>query len=502
MSRYAFYALSFLTNATILVFEITGGRLLAPYIGNSVGVWAGLIAVILGGMAIGYHFGGVFGDKDASLKRIGLVLLGAAAASLIMWGARDLVPTWFVDPENSVTTAALIVGTILFMPTVILLAAVSPLIAKNLIHKLDNSAKVVGELNAVGTAGSILGAAGTGLWLIPNFGVSETLLAIPVILFLASLPFLIKEYKKLLPFAVLAVAAAIALNAVPTRADEVIADVSTPYNRIFVYRPGGGDVLGMADSPWGVQCAMRVDENGNADESDVSFSYLFAYDTVVSHFFPEKINRALFLGGCVLVFPRFVLTKYPDTVADAVEIDPGVTQVARDYFGFDDARFPTLTVHHEDARTFINADHGLYDVIAFDVWNQSGRPTFYLVSREAFKRISDSLAPNGIAVMHVNSAPSSKKAYISSSTFKTASSVFKYAAMYQFKNEPDTLQNLIVVLSNDRPLPDTLESPAYPGMMLTRFEPISPAIVFTDDFAPVDGMTDWDALIAKELSGY
>jgi LytS/YehU family sensor histidine kinase len=57
MNRYAFYALSFLTNATILVFEITGGRLLAPYIGNSVGVWAGLIAVILGGMAIGYHFG-------------------------------------------------------------------------------------------------------------------------------------------------------------------------------------------------------------------------------------------------------------------------------------------------------------------------------------------------------------------------------------------------------------------------------------------------------------
>jgi spermidine synthase len=497
MNRYAFYALSFLTNATILVFEITGGRLLAPYIGNSVGVWAGLIAVILGGMAIGYHFGGVFGDKDASAKRIGLVLLGAAAASLIMWGGRDLVPTWFVDPENSVTFAALIVGTILFMPTVVLLAAVSPLVAKNLIHKLENSAKVVGELNAVGTAGSILGAAGTGLWLIPNFGVSETLLAIPVILFLASLPFIAKDIKKIIPFAVLLIAVAFFLNAAPTRADQMIADVSTPYNRIFVYRPGGGDVLGMADSPWGVQCAMRVDEKGVAVETDVSFSYLFAYDTVVSHFFPEKINRALFLGGCVEVFPRFILTKYPDTIADSVEIDPGVTEVAKKYFGFDPAKFPTLTVHHEDARTFINRSHEPYDIAAFDVWNQSGRPTFYLVSREAFQRIADNLAPNGIVVMHVNSIPSNTKSYISASTFKTASSVFKHAAMYQFKNDPDSLQNLIVVLSNDRELPDTFTSAAYPGMTLSRFEPLTKGIVLTDDFAPVDGFADWDALIRR-----
>ncbi|MEK9177235.1 MAG: fused MFS/spermidine synthase, partial [Patescibacteria group bacterium] len=95
MSVAVLYFLSFVTNAAILVLEIAGGRLLAPYIGTSVGVWAGLIAVILGGMALGYRVGGHLGDRDASQKRIGLVITVAGMAALISWGMRDFIPTLF-----------------------------------------------------------------------------------------------------------------------------------------------------------------------------------------------------------------------------------------------------------------------------------------------------------------------------------------------------------------------------------------------------------------------
>jgi predicted membrane-bound spermidine synthase len=458
-------------------------------------VWAGLIAVILGAMALGYHFGGRIADKNATTERIGLLLLAASAASLISWGMRDLAPTWFINPENSVTTEAVVVGAILFMPTVVLLAMISPMLAKNLIKKMDATAKVVGELNAVGTAGSIVGAVGTGLFLIPNFGVSEIMLSIPLTLFLVSVPLVADKLKKYLPFVALCVVLALSVNAVPTRADEVIADISTAYSRIFVYRPGGGDVLGMADSPWGVQCAMRVDENNIADETDVSFSYLFAYDLVVRKFFSEHIGRALFLGGCVEVFPRFILKHYPDTTADSVEIDPGVTEIARKYFGFRDENFPSLTIHHEDARTFINETHEPYNLIMLDVWDPSGRPVFYMASREAFGRVADALAPNGIVIMHINGIPSNKKSYMTASTLKTARSVFKHARLYQFKNDPDSLQNLIIVLSNDQELPDTFTDPAYPGKALSLIESAAPGIIFTDNYAPVDGFTDWNNLV-------
>lgn len=495
MRPVAYYALSFLTNALILIFEISGGRLLAPYLGTSVGVWAGLIAVILGAMALGYHFGGRFADKNATPERIGLILLAASAASLISWSMRDLVPTWLINPENSVTTEAVVVGALLFLPTVVLLAAVSPMLAKNLIKKMDTTAKVVGEMNAVGTAGSIVGAVGTGLFLIPNFGVSEILLTIPLLLFLISLPLVAGKIKKYIPFAALCIILALSVNAVPTRADEVLADISTAYNRIFIYRPGNGDVLGMADSPWGVQCAMRVDENNVADETDVSFSYLFAYDMVVRRFFPEEIGKALFLGGCVEVFPRFILTRYPETIADSVEIDPGVTEIARNYFGFRDEKFPTLTIHHEDARTFINKNKKQYSVIMLDVWDPSGRPVFYMASKEAFERVENALAPEGVVIMHINGTPANKKSYMTSSALKTARSVFRHARLYQFKDDPNTLQNLILVLSNDRELPDTFTDETYPEEMLSVLEPVAPGIIFTDNYAPVDGFTDWNTLL-------
>jgi spermidine synthase len=250
----------------------------------------------------------------------------------------------------------------------------------------------------------------------------------------------------------------------------------------------------MADSPWGVQCAMRVDDNNSADETDVSFSYLFAYDLVVRKFFSEHIGRALFLGGCVEVFPRFILKHHPDTIADSIEIDPGVTEIARKYFGFRDENFPTLTIHHEDARTFINETHEPYNLIMLDVWDPSGRPVFYMTSREAFKRVASALAPNGIVIMHINGIPSNKESYMTASTLKTARSVFKHARLYQFKNEPDTLQNLIIVLSNDQELPDMFSDQVYPKS-LSAIESKAPGIIFTDNFAPVDGFTDWKKLL-------
>jgi hypothetical protein len=248
----------------------------------------------------------------------------------------------------------------------------------------------------------------------------------------------------------------------------------------------------MADSPWGVQCAMKVDEQGVADETDVSFSYLFAYDLVVRRFFPEHIGRALFLGGCVEVFPRFILKRYLDTIADSVEIDPGVTEIARKYFGFRNENFPTLTIHHEDARVFINDNSKQYDLIMLDVWDPSGRPLFYMASKEAFERVKSALAPNGVVIMHINGKPSNTKSYTSASALKTAASVFPHAGLYEFKNDPDSIQNLIIVLSNDIELPDSFADGAYPGQRLSRLIPAAPGIIFTDNFAPVDGFTDWN----------
>ncbi|MDA3937483.1 MAG: fused MFS/spermidine synthase [Actinomycetota bacterium] len=51
----------FMSGAVVMVLELVGSRLLAPYYGNSLFVWTSLIGVMLGFMALGRFLGGRLG---------------------------------------------------------------------------------------------------------------------------------------------------------------------------------------------------------------------------------------------------------------------------------------------------------------------------------------------------------------------------------------------------------------------------------------------------------
>ena len=78
------------------------------------------------------------------------------------------------------------------------------------------------------------------------------------------------------------------------------------------------------------------------------------------------------LGGGGYCVPRYLMTgeRSKDLKIDVVEIDPGVTQVARQFFDLHD--YPGMTIYHEDARTFLNRAKrdGLkdYDAIFMDTF--------------------------------------------------------------------------------------------------------------------------------------
>jgi len=499
MKSFTIYALSFCTNAAILIFEIAGGRLLAPYIGTSVGVWAGLIAVILGGMAVGYHFGGRFGDEDASPRRIGLVVLAAGMMALLSWGMRDFLPTALGSEYSSPVVGAIVLGALLFMPTVILLAAVSPMLAKNLIRRLEHSAQAVGTLNAVGTTGAIVGAVATGIFLISFFGVGMILLGVAVSLILCGLVLYGRWSPRLAAVIACATASALLLNALPTKADGWIAEVSSAYNRIVITEGGAGDgTRAVWTSPFGMQCQMYVDGNGRADESRLSNRVEKAHDVLITALFPEGPRRALFLGGCVGAFPRYLARKYPDMDVDMVEIDPAMTEVARDYFGFDAASFPTLTVTYEDARTFVNRDHASYDLVYIDAFGSSGRVPFQLVTEEMFGRLAKHAKDDGLLVMNTHGSYEGPGSVYPAIFVKTARSAFRNVALYQFTGKPFASQNLVIVASNGRELPDELADPRYPELALIRVGTPDNVIVLTDNYAPVEGLLPVEKLILNE----
>lgn len=110
---------------------------------------------------------------------------------------------------------------------------------------------------------------------------------------------------------------------------------------------------------------------------------------------PQRVLVAGLGGGSI---PRAFLRLYPDVVVDAVEIDPAVIEVARQYFSL--PTDPRLRVHERDARVFVKAakrDGVTYDYIVLDAFTGEYIPE-HLMTREFLEECKALLSPGGVLV--------------------------------------------------------------------------------------------------------
>ena len=49
----------FVSGTVVMVLELIGSRILAPYLGTSIFVWTSLIGIILAALSGGYYLGGI-----------------------------------------------------------------------------------------------------------------------------------------------------------------------------------------------------------------------------------------------------------------------------------------------------------------------------------------------------------------------------------------------------------------------------------------------------------
>src|SRR5947199_4293676 len=82
MQGWLLIILVFVAGAASLAIELSASRLLAPYFGTSLFVWANLIGLILLYLTIGYYVGGRVADRYPSTK----VLYGMTAVAALLIG--------------------------------------------------------------------------------------------------------------------------------------------------------------------------------------------------------------------------------------------------------------------------------------------------------------------------------------------------------------------------------------------------------------------------------
>jgi predicted membrane-bound spermidine synthase len=268
---------------------------------------------------------------------------------------------------------------------------VAPFAVRLTLADTQTSGRTAGNLYAISTIGSIVGTFLAGFVLIAWLGSTNILLLMAAVLAFASL-LSARSGAGLKAAACLLFLAALRVTADydAQLAAEGFVDTDTAYNRVIVFK-GADDYTGrlvrvMSTGPHAKQSAMYLDE-----PSALALPYT-RFFRLAEHFLPG-MKRMLVLGGGGFSFPKYALEHYPDVRVDVVELDPGVTALAREHFELKD--HPRQRIVVADARTFLNRNRETYDVILCDTFNSHYAIPFHLTILEAVSACMQPLRRTG-----------------------------------------------------------------------------------------------------------
>lgn len=477
----------FLCGAVVMVIELTGSRVLAPYLGTSLVVWTSLIGIILASLSIGYWWGGRLADRRPEPRLLGRIILISALSTGFVVLIKTSVLGFLQTRNCGLHTAAMSATLILFTPPSILIGMVSPFAVRLKLKDTATGGQTAGKLYAISTVGSISGTFLAGFVLIPGLGSTNILLLMAAVLALASL--LVDRshgWTKAAAGAIFVFILFQLFGADRRMAAAGFVDVDTPYHRVLVINEAekntGRAMRVMITGPHAWQSAMYLD-----DTSELALPYTRFY-RLAGHFVPQ-MRRLLVLGGGGFSFPKYAMENYASVHLDVVELDPGITALARSHFGLRD--HPRLCIIEEDARTFLNRNKDKYDVILCDVFNSHYAVPFHLTTKEAAHRIKASMRPGGVALINLLSAIEGDRGRLFRAIFSTYASIFPKVMAFAVDNPHDASgwQNIIIAAFASEAEPPVLSSDREIASMLANRlkKPIAQDVpVLTDDFAPVD----------------
>lgn len=442
--RIGLFATVFITGAAVMVIELLGTRIIAPFYGASLYVWSSLISITMIALSLGYFIGGRWADRA---KRSGLALVIAAAGLLtliIPWLARPILLA--TDPLG-LRAGAFTSAFALFLPSLTMLGMVSPFAIKLYTTRMDGVGSSAGSIYAVSTVGSVVGTLLLGFFMFPVLGSREILVGMGAILLILALAIAWFEtrifgYRAFLPCLLLTILGF-------CLAPKIVAAGHHTGNPKFKIQSERESLYG-----W----VRVIDHTANdlriltSDASAIGAATIsdgvnrLTYQNVVD-LLPAMVpnmTKALVIGLGAGKMANALHDHYGIT-ADTLEIDPAVADAATDYFGFK----PSGKNIIGDARYEIRHLQGPYDLIIHDCFTGGSEPS-HLLTVETLKQIRGLLSENGIMALNFVAFYDEGHNPSLTSVSRTIEQVFPYQTF--LISEPGENFNDFIFLATNQPL--------------------------------------------------
>lgn len=476
-------------------------RILAPMVGVSMFLTAGVVGVVLTGMSFGNWLGGKFATLYGTPNTLKRSLMFASLSTIfvaVIWSA---VLEFGIFDSLPMIPKVIAWSFSLFLVPALALGLITPQVIGLCIRDIKNTGAITGKLYGFSTLGCIGGILASAWIMVETFGAVRScllcgLIPLGLVWMLAT-----TEAGKVARVTIRQALIATLLAA------GLFATHQSPYDDESKYFALKVTEATLEDRK--LQC-FTLDHlvHSCIDLDDPTFLFYkheqiqadLTRAAVVQARAEGHTPRILVIGGGGYSYPRWLESQadLQDVIIDVVEIDPAVTEMAHNKLGL--SRATRINSFHMDGRQYVKAApvHS-YDLVIQDAVNDLSVP-YHLMTQEYTQLIKRLLRPERLYLLTV--IDNFDTGRFLGSAVRTCESVFgRSNLLLPARPEPNT-RKVFVIASRNSSHPLSTED-FYTALetskmresiyhvprseierLLLRCQDVSPLL--TDNFAPVD----------------
>jgi predicted membrane-bound spermidine synthase len=458
--KRSYLTLIFCSGAIILSLEVLASRIMSPYFGISLYIWAGILSITLIGLSLGYYFGGIMASRIDKESVRYYFLFFPALTPVAIFFSRVIYPDFF----HYLASIDLVMGSfigclsLLGVP-LILLSSMNPLLialAGTESEAVSKGDKGAGKVFGISTIGSVAGVIATAFILIPNIPNSKGILILAMLLGLLALltTLFSPPAKRRNKYTVILTS---------------LIGVSLCATGLFLQRdnPGGKGWRVVEEFPSFFNTIKVVDYEKNHDSTQrvymqegipqsvidtttgkslLGVNYTLLNSAISVH---PKARSALVLGVAGGLVPTML--KQKNFQVDAVDVNKKSFLIAEKYFNF---KPQGINIFIQDARTFADNCPKSYDIVFVDLYHSIAPPD-YLMTREFFYSLAQCLNPAGVLAM--NTVQSTRDSTPLKLLQSTLLSVFSDLVMLRNKPNPKLVEDNMILLASFKKFPESFK---------------------------------------------
>lgn len=379
---------------TVMSIELAGAKMIAPFYGTSLYVWASVLAVTLGGLTLGYFLGGWATYRFTPQKLlVGELLLGTLLIALMPLIALKIMPA---TSSLGLRTGSLVSAISFMLFPLICMGMVSPTIIQLNNKELKGTGRTAGTIYAVSTIGGIIMTLLMGFYLLPEWGIRKSVYLTAILLGLMPLMLIVfyRRYRIFTSAGLLLVLITLIISKNPFKNPDI------PLKYLYSSEGILGQVTVLQNPDPSINKTYRhlfINHIAQTWE-DVNFiplsEWRYPHRLATYASIKPKGSKVLLigLGGGSLAMEY----RNMGFMLDVVEIDRRMPAIAEKYFGL----VPDgMNIHIDDGRHFIKNTKNSYDLIVIDVLNGEVQPN-HMFTYESFGEMKKILEPDGMIIIN------------------------------------------------------------------------------------------------------